>query len=191
MLSRWTAAGRRLSRFDHVATQHLIRLSLTRTNNFFPALSSTRQYSAMDSVSKSLTSLALTSTSVSHSSTNSPAAWRDALVATPSVPASFELIKTLIFKPKTAKTATPVPVVVIARESASVNSTAIGKKLNLKDLRLASEDLLKEFFALDKDSRTIFLSFMNWMLTDHCSISSRSQRVHFFKSSHRRRCLHR
>ncbi|KAJ3929580.1 MAG: hypothetical protein NXY57DRAFT_899839 [Lentinula lateritia] len=106
----------------------------------------------MDSVTKSLTSLSLNPTSVHHSSTNSLTAWRDALTANPEVPTSFELIKTLVYKPKTSKTATPVPVVVIAHESASVNSGAIGKKLNLKDLRLASEDLLKEFFSLDKDS---------------------------------------
>ncbi|KAJ4488262.1 hypothetical protein J3R30DRAFT_3280946 [Lentinula aciculospora] len=106
----------------------------------------------MDSVTNSLTSLSLNSTSVAHAATNSPATWRDALTANSDVPASFELIKTLVYKPKTAKTATPVPVVVIAREAASINSGAIGKKLNLKDLRLASEDLLKEFFSLDKDS---------------------------------------
>ncbi|KAJ3830420.1 hypothetical protein F5880DRAFT_1606728 [Lentinula raphanica] len=106
----------------------------------------------MDSVTKSFNSLSLNPTLVNHSSTNSPAAWRDALTASSDNPSSFELIKTLVYKPKTAKTATPVPVVVIARESASVNSGAIGKKLNLKELRLASEDLLKEFFSLDKDS---------------------------------------
>ncbi|KAF9066828.1 hypothetical protein BDP27DRAFT_1384122 [Rhodocollybia butyracea] len=106
----------------------------------------------MDSVNKSLASLSLGSSSVSHAATNSPAAWRDALVTTANAPASFELVKTLVYKPKTAKTATPVPVVVIAREAASINSGAIGKKLNLKDLRLASEDLLTEFFSVDKDS---------------------------------------
>ncbi|KAF8189290.1 hypothetical protein BJ912DRAFT_1105357 [Pholiota molesta] len=58
----------------------------------------------------------------------------------------------VVYKPKTAKTATPVPVVVIAREETETNSAAIGKKLNLKELRLASEDLLKEFFSLNKDS---------------------------------------
>ncbi|PPQ95858.1 hypothetical protein CVT26_015597, partial [Gymnopilus dilepis] len=90
--------------------------------------------------------------SITHAETTSPASWKDALLASGSAPASFELIKTLVYKPKTAKTATPVPVVVIAREETETNSGAIGKKLNLKELRLASEDLLKEFFSLDKDS---------------------------------------
>lgn len=103
----------------------------------------------------SLASLSLNSTLVAHTATNSPAAWRDALTAASNVPASFELLKTLVYKPKTAKTATPVPVVVIAREDASVSTGAIGKKLNLKELRLASEDLLKDFFSLDKDSRKV------------------------------------
>ena len=57
-----------------------------------------------------------------------------------------------MFKPKTAKGATVIPVVVFAREETDTNSAALGKKLNLKELRLASEDLLKEFFGVDKDS---------------------------------------
>ncbi|PBK98844.1 prolyl-tRNA synthetase [Armillaria gallica] len=106
----------------------------------------------MDSVTQSLAALSLKPTvTVSHAATDSPAAWRSAL-ATTSITEPYELIKTLVYKPKTAKTAVPVPVVVIAPESVNPSAAAIGKKLNLKELRLASEDLLKEFFALDKDS---------------------------------------
>ncbi|KAG1800638.1 uncharacterized protein BJ212DRAFT_1497976 [Suillus subaureus] len=72
-----------------------------------------------------------------------------------SITPSASLIKTLVDKPKTAKTAIPVPVVVIAREETETSSSALGKKLNLKELRLASEDLLAEFFALDKDSLSL------------------------------------
>ena len=89
---------------------------------------------------------------INHVKTSSPAAWREALIATGSAPESFEIIKTLVYKPKIAKTATPLPVVVIARDETETNSTAIGKKLNLKELRLASEDLIIEFFSLDKNS---------------------------------------
>lgn len=95
--------------------------------------------------------------SVSHEATTSPAAWRDALSAASSTPANHQLTKTLVFKPKTAKSAVPVPVVVIAREETDTNSAALGKKLNLKEMRLASADLLSEFFGLDKDSRTHYL----------------------------------
>lgn len=157
MLSRWTVAGIgfvRLTRLVYFPHRHLIRLGLTRFENSSYIPSSARflsHHSAMDS----LASLSLNSTLVAHTATNSPATWRDALATASNVPASFELLKTLVYKPKTAKTATPVPVVVIAREDASVSTGAIGKKLNLKELRLASEDLLKDFFSLDKDSRKI------------------------------------
>ncbi|KAJ7600519.1 hypothetical protein C8J56DRAFT_999732 [Mycena floridula] len=107
----------------------------------------------MDSVTQSLTALSIKPiASASHPETSSPATWQQALSTSSSTPASFELIKTLVYKPKTAKTATPVPVVVIARDATETNSGAIGKKLNLKELRLASEDLLTEFFSLNKDS---------------------------------------
>ncbi|KAI0088190.1 prolyl-tRNA synthetase [Irpex rosettiformis] len=107
----------------------------------------------LESLIQSLASLSITPTgSVKHAATTSPAAWREALEASDSAPKAFELTKVLVYKPKTAKTATPVPLVVIAREHAEFSSGALGKKLNLKDLRLASEDLLTEFFALDKNS---------------------------------------
>ncbi|KAF8838921.1 prolyl-tRNA synthetase [Paxillus ammoniavirescens] len=109
--------------------------------------------SSLDSITASLASLSITpSASALHAETNSPTSWREALLATPSAPESFELIKTLVYKPKTTKTATPVPVVVIARDETETSSSALGKKLNLKELRLASEDLLADFFSLDKNS---------------------------------------
>lgn len=103
---------------------------------------------------------------VSHAVSDSPAKWRSSLsTANPSAPQTFELTKTLVFKPKTAKNATPVPVVVVAREETEMNSVALSKLLKLKDLRLASEDLLKEFFALDKDSCMfpLFPVRRNWL----------------------------
>lgn len=104
-------------------------------------------------IAHQLAALAIAPTAtLTHAETTSPATWKDTLIASGSAPASFEIIKTLIYKPKTAKTATTIPVVVIAREETETNSGAIGKALNLKELRLASDDLLKEFFALDKNS---------------------------------------
>ncbi|EGO29439.1 hypothetical protein SERLADRAFT_345428 [Serpula lacrymans var. lacrymans S7.9] len=112
--------------------------------------------SSLDSLTASLASCSIQpSATVSHGETNSPATWREALLAAPSAPKDFELIKTLVYKPKTAKTAVPVPVVVIARDETETISSALGKKLNLKELRLASEDLLKEFFASDKNSLSV------------------------------------
>lgn len=109
---------------------------------------------SLESITQSLASLSIApSASVTHATASSPAAWREALEASEGAPKSFELVKTIVYKPKTAKTATPVPLVVIARENTDVISGALGKKLNLKELRLASEDLLTEFFAVDKHAR--------------------------------------
>ena len=89
---------------------------------------------------------------VDHDHANSPQAWRDLLLASDTSPKSFDLIKTLVYKPKTAKSATPVPVLVVANNETQISSSAIGKALGLKELRLAPEDLLTEFFGLDKNS---------------------------------------
>ncbi|KAG6816433.1 hypothetical protein H0H87_006095 [Tephrocybe sp. NHM501043] len=108
---------------------------------------------SLDSIISSLAALSIKpASSLSHAATTSPTEWKEALIANESAPKDFELIKTLVYKPKTAKTATPVPVVVIARDATETNSGAIGKALNLKELRLASADLLTDFFTLDKDS---------------------------------------
>lgn len=120
--------------------------------------------SSLDSITQALTALSITpSETVQHVSVTSLAAWKEALQSIPKTPKEFELLKVLVFKPKTAKSATPVPVVVIARNDTETNSSLVGKKLNQKELRLASEDLLIDFFSLDKDSRSfsssIFLCF--------------------------------
>lgn len=50
----------------------------------------------------------------------------------------------LLFKPKTAKSATPTPLLVLSLDTSDYSSSAIGKLLNLKEPRIASDDLLKE-----------------------------------------------
>ncbi|GHJ87251.1 hypothetical protein NliqN6_3653 [Naganishia liquefaciens] len=67
--------------------------------------------------------------------------------------------KTLLFKPKTAKTAVPTPVLVIAKDDTETSAAAIGKLLNLKELRVASEDLMKEVMpgVQSKDDLSILL----------------------------------
>lgn len=152
---------------------------------------STATMSSQD-LAASLASLSITPATVSHPDTNSPASWRDALLATSSAPQSFELIKTLVYKPKTAKTATTIPVVVIARDDTETSSSALAKKLNLKELRLASEDLLSEFFGLDKNSRA---STDLWALTSpdpiDRSLSLGVEQGYLFQGGHRDRRLHR
>lgn len=55
--------------------------------------------------------------------------------------------KTLVFKPKTAKSAQPVPVVVFALHSTNTPSGAIARAAGVKEPRLAKDDLVQEFFA--------------------------------------------
>ncbi|KAF9517777.1 hypothetical protein BS47DRAFT_1375516 [Hydnum rufescens UP504] len=108
--------------------------------------------SVADTVSRLSTLRISHSAPVKHGAATSPATWKDALANSDSVPQSYQLIKTLVFKPKTAKNATPIPVIVIASEDTETSSATLSKKLNLKDLRLAPEDLLTSFFGIDKDA---------------------------------------
>lgn len=108
--------------------------------------------SSLEDLTARLQAASIAPLTLKHDAADSPAAWKDALKSTPGAPAAYELTKVLVYKPKTAKTAVPVPVVAIAGESTELNSSSLGKKLNLKELRLASEDLLKEFFSTDKNS---------------------------------------
>ncbi|KAK7683483.1 hypothetical protein QCA50_013317 [Cerrena zonata] len=122
-------------------------------NNHLSRSFSRSAMASVESIVQQLQGLSITpAATVSHAAASSPATWREALEQSSSAPKSFELIKTIVYKPKTAKTATPVPLVVVAREGTDVISGALGKKLNLKEPRLASEDLLTEFFSLDKNS---------------------------------------
>ncbi|WVR05466.1 proline-tRNA ligase [Kwoniella sp. DSM 27419] len=81
---------------------------------------------------------------ISHSAVKGSAEWAAALAIAQPTAAQTSLTKTLLFKPKTAKTATPTPVMILAKDSTETPSAAIGKLLELKELRLASEDLIKE-----------------------------------------------
>ena len=75
----------------------------------------------------------------SHAAASSQGEWTDVLAALPesTKPANYRLLKTLVFKPKTAKSETPVPVMVVTDEATQCNTSAIGSHLKLKELRLA------------------------------------------------------
>ena len=87
--------------------------------------------SAFDTVLETLSKLSISPKTVSHDAVSDNKAWAEALTNTKDV--SFEITKTLILKPKTAKTAAPTPVVVIALDATETNASALGKKLSLKD----------------------------------------------------------
>jgi prolyl-tRNA synthetase len=90
---------------------------------------------------------------VEHPVTTSDTDWRNALAGSVDGPKTFELVRTLVFKPKTAKGATTVPLVVFAREGTQTNAGALGKRMGAKELRLANDEFVQDFFGLDKNSR--------------------------------------
>ncbi|KAJ9063921.1 hypothetical protein DSO57_1035870 [Entomophthora muscae] len=97
------------------------------------------------------------SKSVTHPVATSPVEWATALTsAEPKAPEGYLMTKTLVLKPKATKTAAVTPVMVIALESTSTNLSALGKKIELKEMRLAAPELLQEFFKCDKDSISPF-----------------------------------
>lgn len=70
---------------------------------------------------------------------------------------SFELIKTIVYKPGTSENITKIPIA-IAWEGTETVSKVLGEKLDLKELHLASEDLLLDFFAVDTNSCVYFMT---------------------------------
>ncbi|KAK9716723.1 hypothetical protein K7432_006712 [Basidiobolus ranarum] len=111
-----------------------------------------------ESVIERFTALSISPKVVEHAPVKNNAEWTDALgqCDQASLPSSFVLTKTLVLKPKTAKNAPVTPVMVVALESTETNMTALGKKLGLKDLRFANEDLLTNFFGIAKEATSPF-----------------------------------
>jgi prolyl-tRNA synthetase len=107
---------------------------------------------SLSTVLESLNSLSLTPPSVTHIPSPTPTLWRSTLLSTPSVPQQFTLLRSLIFKPKTAKTAVPVPIVVIVRDGVEIAVGPLGKKLGVKEMRLVGQEMVTEILGVDKDS---------------------------------------
>lgn len=122
---------------------------------FTPPLILKDEMASCDAVLEALTKLSISPKTVSHNAVSDSKAWTEALSGS-NTTEQYQVTKTLILKPKTAKTAPATPVVVIALESTETNATALGKKLSLKDCRFANEDLLKGTFGVDKDSVSPF-----------------------------------
>lgn len=115
-----------------------------------------------DSILAALSSLSIepaASKGVSHPASESQAGWGEALASLPAsdAPQGYHLLKTLVFKPKTAKSETPLPVMVLTDESTQTNTSAIGAQLKLKDLRLAVPDLLRATLDASKDDGTSYV----------------------------------
>ncbi|PWN50876.1 putative proline-tRNA ligase [Violaceomyces palustris] len=111
---------------------------------------------AFDSVLASLQSLSISTKDlvVKHAPTTSPDSWKQAIsdvASSFSIPQGYMFTKTLVFKPKAAKSAPPTPVVLIASNDTETNTAALAKHLGQKEMRLAAPDLLQEFLGATKD----------------------------------------
>lgn len=74
-------------------------------------------------------------------------------------PADAMAVKSLVFKPKTAKSAVPVPIVVVALQTTATPSPLIAQAAVAKDPRLARDDLVKDFFKCDS-AKNFTLAFL-------------------------------
>ncbi|KAI8581327.1 hypothetical protein K450DRAFT_232526 [Umbelopsis ramanniana AG] len=111
--------------------------------------------SADSTVIQLLSSLSISPKTVSHEPVADNKAWQAALDKA-QTDVKYNLTKTLVLKPKTAKSAAPTPLFIVALESSETNITAIAKSLGLKECRFANEDLLKDTFNDDKTSVSAF-----------------------------------
>ncbi len=108
----------------------------------------------MEAISSALSALSIqTEKVVKHAAANSPESWRSAVsdVASSLGLATQNYTKTVVFKPKTAKTATPTPVVLIAKDDSEYNTGAVAKHIGQKEMRLAAPEVLKDFLNATKD----------------------------------------
>ena len=90
---------------------------------------------------------------VHHDAAESQAGWNDALSssAASNVPSEYRLLKTLVWKPKTAKSETPLPLMVVTDDKTQTSTSAIAAETKLKELRLAVPELLKSTLDATKD----------------------------------------
>lgn len=105
-----------------------------------------------EAVTESFSKLSITHTTITHTVVTDNKTWITELASTAPKDITYHVTKTLVLKPKTAKTGPVTPVVIVALDETETSISALGKKLGFKEPRLANEDLLKEVFGVDKDS---------------------------------------
>ncbi|OMH82550.1 putative proline-tRNA ligase [Zancudomyces culisetae] len=116
----------------------------------------------IEQICEQLRGLGLTRPMVSHESVETVDAWAKALDElkkgnASAIEGEYQLTKTLILKPKVAKGADPIHVMVVAAADTAVNMTSLGKELKYKDLRFVNEDVLKGVFNTTKGSVSPFV----------------------------------
>jgi len=88
---------------------------------------------------------------VSHAPANNAAAWREALEGNKSVPENYLLTKTLVFKPKVAKTETATLIVVVALDNTATSAAQAAKAAGEKDARSATPEAVKEALGVTSE----------------------------------------
>lgn len=73
------------------------------------------------------------------------------------LPSGSVEVKSLVFKPKTPKSQTPVPIIVVAKKDTKTASKLIAQEANAKDPRLARDELTTQFFGCPARKFTIAL----------------------------------
>lgn len=93
-----------------------------------------------------LKSLSIQSDIITHDPVSNNDIWASVLKDL-KTPDAYELTKTLVFKPKTAKSQPSTLIILLALNSTPTSSAAAGKAVSAKDLRLASPELVAETFG--------------------------------------------
>jgi prolyl-tRNA synthetase len=93
--------------------------------------------------------------SATHSPTTNAATWKDALAkASGSTPADFVLTKTLLFKPKVAKSEKTVLAMVVALNETATTAGQVAKTVGSSDARVATKDAVKEALEVTVEQGT-------------------------------------
>lgn len=101
----------------------------------------------MATIEDQLKGLSLQGKVLTHDAPANNDEWASILKSTNSSVKDYALTKTLVFKPKTAKSQEPVPVVLIALNDSATPSSVVAKAANVKDPRMAAADLVASFFG--------------------------------------------
>jgi prolyl-tRNA editing enzyme YbaK/EbsC (Cys-tRNA(Pro) deacylase) len=85
---------------------------------------------------------------VSHAPTTNAASWKEALASSAAPSEGYNLTKTLVFKPKVAKTETAVLIVVVALDDTATLAGQIAKAAGVKEARFATGDAVQEVLGV-------------------------------------------
>lgn len=111
----------------------------------------------MDGLAAATAALDVTETGqITHAPATTATAWREALASASTVP-THALSKSLLLKPKLAKTAEQVYILVVALEETDTPANPIAKHLSFKEARSAADDAIKAVLGVDKDALSPFL----------------------------------